>query len=168
MGCSIRQLTIDDAAIFKPFRLQSLREQPDAYHSTAGEWELPLERYEALIRENPVFAATDPAGAITGVAILGITSRTKSQIRHKCEIWSVYVEPSMRGKGVARSLMEACINEARQRGFEAVVLTASTHLTRAVKLYESLGFVTYGTERGAVKMAEGRYVDNHHMELWLL
>jgi ribosomal protein S18 acetylase RimI-like enzyme len=163
----IRQLTADDAAVLKPFRLQSLRDQPDAYHSTAEEWDIPLERFEALIRDNPVFAAVDAEGALKGLAILGVTGRTKRQIRHKCEIWSVYTDPSARGQGVGRHLMETCIAEARRRGFEAIILTAATHLTHVVKLYESLGFVIYGTERGEVKMADGRYVDNHHMELRL-
>jgi ribosomal protein S18 acetylase RimI-like enzyme len=163
----IRQLTADDAAVLKPFRLQSLRDQPDAYHSTAEEWDIPLERFEALIRDNPVFAAVDAEGALKGLAILGVTGRTKRQIRHKCEIWSVYTDPSARGQGVGRHLMETCIAEARRRGFEAIILTAATHLTHVVKLYESLGFVIYGTERCEVKMADGRYVDNHHMELRL-
>jgi ribosomal protein S18 acetylase RimI-like enzyme len=164
---AIRQLTADDAAALKPFRLQSLRDQPDAYHSTAEEWDVPLERFKELIRDNPVFAAVGADGAIKGLAILGITGRTKQQIRHKCEIWSVYTDPSARGQGVARHLMETCIAEARRRGFEAIILTAATHLTHVVKLYESLGFVIYGTERGEVKLADGRYVDNHHMELRL-
>jgi hypothetical protein len=36
-----------------------------------------------------------------------------------------------------------------------------------VKLYESLGFTIYGTERGMVKLTDGRYIDDHLMELWL-
>jgi ribosomal protein S18 acetylase RimI-like enzyme len=167
MSFTIRQLTAEDAAILKPFRLQSLRDQPDAYHSTAAEWDIPLEHYEALIRNNPVFVAESADKAIKGVAILGITARTKEQIRHKCEIWSVYTDPSVRGQGVARKLMETCIAEARRRGFEAILLTAATHLSHVVALYQNLGFVIYGTERGEVKMADGRYVDNHHMELKL-
>jgi ribosomal protein S18 acetylase RimI-like enzyme len=167
MGFAIRQLTVEDAATLKPFRLQSLRDQPDAYHSTAEEWELPLVHYEALIRDNPVFASVAADGTLKGLAILGITGRTKQQIRHKCEIWSVYTDPSARGQGVARRLMKACIAEARRRGYEAIILTAAAHLTHVVKLYESLGFEIYGTERGEVKMADGRYVDNHHMELRL-
>jgi ribosomal protein S18 acetylase RimI-like enzyme len=167
MAFTIRLLTETDAAILKPFRLQSLRDQPDAYHSTAEEWDIPLERFEALIRDNPVFAAFRADGNMCGLAILGVTGRTKKQIRHKCEIWSVYTDPSMRGQGIARHLMQACIAEARRRGYEAIILTAATHLAHVVTLYESLGFVIYGTERGEVKMADGRYVDNHHMELRL-
>jgi ribosomal protein S18 acetylase RimI-like enzyme len=167
MHCTIRQLRLEDAAILKPFRLQSLRDQPDAYHSTADEWDIPLDHYEALIRDNPVFAAFSDDGSLKGLAILGITGRTKRQIRHKCEIWSVYTDPSVRGKGLGRRLMQACIAEARHRGYEAIILTVATHLTHVVMLYESLGFVIYGTERGEVKIVDGRFVDNHHMELRL-
>lgn len=167
MHFTIRRLTEADAAALKPFRLQSLRDQPDAYHSTAEEWDIPLEHYQALIRDNPVFVAEGADKSFKGLAVLGVTARTKRQIRHKCEIWSVYTDPSARGKGAARTLMETCITEARRRGFEAIILTAATHLTHVVTLYESLGFMIYGTERGEVKMADGRYIDNHHMELWL-
>jgi ribosomal protein S18 acetylase RimI-like enzyme len=164
---SIRTLEPADAAALKPFRLQSLRDQPDAFHSTAEEWNIPVDRYQELISENPTFTAFAPDGRMVGLAILGITARPRIQTRHKCEIWSVYVDPAVRGQGIARSLMGACIAEARRLGFEAVVLTASTHLTHVVKLYESLGFTIYGTERGMVKLTDGRYIDDHLMELWL-
>jgi ribosomal protein S18 acetylase RimI-like enzyme len=167
MDFTIRQLTFEDAAALKPFRLQSLRDQPDAYHSTAEEWDIPVERYEEMISENPTFAAFAPDGRMVGLAILGVTARPRIQVRHKCEIWSVYVDPAVRGQAIARRLMEACIAEARRLGFEAVVLTASTHLNHVVKLYESLGFAIYGTERGMVKLTDGRYIDDHLMELWL-
>lgn len=164
---TIRALAPEDAAALKPFRLQSLRDQPDAYHSTAEEWDLPLERYRAMIGENPTFCAFDALGRIVGMAVLGVTARPRRQIRHKCEVWSVYVDPEARGQGLARRLMAACIDEARRRGFDAVLLTASTHLAHVVRLYESLGFTIYGTERGMVKMADGRLIDDHLMELRL-
>ena len=163
----IRRLRVEDAAILKPFRLQSLRDQPDAYHSTAEEWDIPLDQFARMIEENPTFCAFTANGRMVGLAILGITARPRIQVRHKCEIWSVYVDPAVRGQGIARRLMEACIAEARRLGFEAVVLTASTHLNHVVKLYESLGFTIYGTERGMVKLTDGRYIDDHLMELWL-
>jgi len=163
---SIRRLRPEDAAALKPLRLQSLRDQPDAYHSTAEEWDLPLDRYADMIGENPTFAAFAESRMV-GMAVLGVTARPRMQTKHKCEIWLVYVDPSVRGRGIARGLVEACIAEARRLGFEAVLLTASTHLTHVVKLYESLGFAIFGTERGMVKMADGRLIDDHLMELRL-
>lgn len=164
---SIRLLGPEDAEAFRPIRLRSLREEPDAFHSTAEEWDMPLEEFARRITDNRVFAAFDDRGSIVGTAMLALTARTLKRMRHKTEIWSVYVAPEARGRGLARALMETCIAEARRMGFEAVVLTASTHLTHVVRLYESLGFRIYGTERGMVKLTDGRLIDDHLMELRL-
>ncbi len=165
---SIRLLGPEDAEAFRPIRLRSLREEPDAFHSTAEEWDMPLGEFVRRIAENRIFAAFDATGAMVGTAMLALTARTLKRMRHKTEVWSVYVAPEARGHGLARALMQACIAEARRMGFEAIVLTASTHLTHVVRLYESLGFRIYGTEQGMVKMADGRLIDDHLMELRLL
>jgi ribosomal protein S18 acetylase RimI-like enzyme len=165
---TIRLLTARDAAAFKAFRLQSLRDAPDAFHSLPEEWDLPLETIVQRIEANRIFGAFDGGGAFAGIAMLALTARAIKQMRHKGEIWSVYVDPSARGKGLARQLMERCLAEARALGLEAVVLTASTHLTHVVELYESLGFTIYGTERGMVKLLDGRVIDDHLMELRLV
>jgi ribosomal protein S18 acetylase RimI-like enzyme len=167
MTFTIRALTPDDAAALKPFRLHGLGSAPDAFHSTPEEWDRSLAEYEKLIGDNRYFAALDAEDRIVGTAILALTARPQKQLRHKCEIWAVFVDARARGQGLARRLMETCIAEARALGYEAIVLTASTHLTHVVALYESLGFVIYGTERGMVKLADGRYVDDHLMELRL-
>jgi ribosomal protein S18 acetylase RimI-like enzyme len=165
---TLRLLTAEDAAAFKAFRLQSLRDAPDAFHTTPDDWDLPLVEYEKRIADNRVFAAFDSNGKTVGLAILALTPRAIRQLHHKAEVWAVFVDPSARGHGLARRLMETCIAEARSMGFEALILTASAHLTHVVKLYESLGFRIYGTERGMVKLAsDGRYIDDHLMELRL-
>jgi ribosomal protein S18 acetylase RimI-like enzyme len=167
MDFTIRQLTATDAADFKAFRLQSLRDAPDAFHSLPEEWDLPLATVVQRIEDNRIFGAFSSMGQFVGIAMLSLTSRSIKQMRHKCEIWAVYVEQAARGHGLARRLMEVCIAEAKSMGFEAVVLTASTHLIHVVKLYQSLGFTIYGTERGMVKLLDGRYIDDHLMELRL-
>jgi ribosomal protein S18 acetylase RimI-like enzyme len=167
MQYPIRRLTAEDAAMFKAFRLHSLRDAPDAFHSLPEEWDLPLAMVVQRLSDNRIFGAHDPSGNLVGIAMLALTARSIKQMRHKCEIWSVYVDPSARGQGLARRLVKTCINEAKSLGFEAVLLTASTHLTHVVKLYKSLGFEIYGTERGMVKIRDGRYIDDHLMELRL-
>ncbi|MFM9973934.1 MAG: N-acetyltransferase family protein [Beijerinckiaceae bacterium] len=166
-GVTIRLLTAADAAAFKAFRLQSLRDAPDAFHSLPEEWDLPLETIVQRIEGNRIFGAFDGAGTFVGIAMLTLTARAIKQMRHKAEIWAVYVDPAARGHGLARRLMERCIAEARALGFEAVVLTASAHLSHVVALYESLDFAIYGTERGMVKLVDGRVIDDHLMELRL-
>ena len=100
--------------------------------------------------------------------MLTLEARQLRQMRHKCEIWSVFVDEAARGQRLARRLVSACIEEARRLGYEAVLLTASTHLHHVVALYESLGFRIYGTERGMVRLQDGRLIDDHLMELRLV
>lgn len=52
----------------------------------------------------------------------------------------LYVEPSRRGAGVGRALIERAIAWARQRGAMRVVLETADTNDRAQALYERLGF----------------------------
>ncbi len=50
------------------------------------------------------------------------------------------VPPSERGTGVGRTLMEHCINQARDEGRRRIVLTTTQEMESARDLYEKLGF----------------------------
>ncbi len=167
-AATIRLLTPADAPAFREFRLRALRSAPDAFHSTPDEADGPIADFEQRIARNRVFGAWDASGVLVGVAMLARDARPLRQMRHKCEIWSVFVDERARGQGLARRLMTACIAEAKALGYEAIILTASTHLTHVVRLYESLGFRIYGTERGMIRLADGRLIDDHLMELRLV
>jgi ribosomal protein S18 acetylase RimI-like enzyme len=52
-------------------------------------------------------------------------------------VWSVYVEPDFRRKGVARRLMEAAIGHLKELGCTIAVLHSSD---AGERLYEELGF----------------------------
>ncbi len=57
-----------------------------------------------------------------------------------CELQKMYFLPGIRGLGVARELALLAMAHARQRGFRRCYLETTGSLTRAIKLYESLGF----------------------------
>ncbi|MBI1278299.1 MAG: GNAT family N-acetyltransferase [Anaerolineaceae bacterium] len=59
-----------------------------------------------------------------------------------CEIKRLWVRPSFRGKKISRVLVETLIEEARKRGYAAIVLSTVDILKEARTLYESLGFTT--------------------------
>ncbi len=61
--------------------------------------------------------------------------------------------------------MEACIGEARALGYAAIVLTVTAHNAEAVQFYQSLGFTIFGTERDKLRLADGRSIDDHMMQL---
>jgi ribosomal protein S18 acetylase RimI-like enzyme len=56
------------------------------------------------------------------------------------ELAKLAVDRSARGRGIGRTLAEAVIEFARQRSAETVVLTSSSVLVPAIRLYEALGF----------------------------
>lgn len=57
-----------------------------------------------------------------------------------CELQKMYFLPDVRGFGVARELALRAMEHARLRGFRRCYLETTGTLTRAIKLYESLGF----------------------------
>jgi GNAT superfamily N-acetyltransferase len=56
------------------------------------------------------------------------------------EIKRMYVDPSLRGRGIGRALVEALEHEARLAGVTTVVLETGTRLASAIKLYETMGY----------------------------
>ena len=161
---AIRLLTEADAAAFLALRQRSLREHPDSYHSSAEDWDVPLSQAEAHIVRNPVIGAF--AGAeLVGCAVLSRQARAAAKLAHKVDLTSVYVAPDHRGSGLSRRLIEAAIREARRLGFEAIVLGVAAHNAPARRLYEGLGFVTWGIEPRAMRLPSGAYLDDCYMQL---
>lgn len=57
-----------------------------------------------------------------------------------CEIKRVYVRPQFQGQKLGRFLMETAIAEARERGYQKMILDSLGRLTAAKQLYLKLGF----------------------------
>jgi ribosomal protein S18 acetylase RimI-like enzyme len=62
------------------------------------------------------------------------------------------VDPSARGKGIGRALMDASLAEARDRGKTLVTLHTTKWMTTAQRMYESMGF-----ERGPDRVFESGF-----------
>ncbi|QKJ85528.1 Acetyltransferase [Paramixta manurensis] len=57
-----------------------------------------------------------------------------------CELQKMYFLAPVRGLGLARQLALRALDFARERGFTRCYLETTGSLTRAIKLYEQLGF----------------------------
>jgi putative acetyltransferase len=56
------------------------------------------------------------------------------------ELKRMYVDPSVRGRGIGRALIEALEREARLLGATRIVLETGTRLAPAIRLYEGMGY----------------------------
>jgi|SRR6267143_7214075 len=113
---------------------------------------------------NFVFGAFE-GGAM--VAMTGFYREAAVKRRHKGWIWGVFVSPPARGKGIGRALLARVVQAAKDLpGLRCILLTVSTTQQAASKLYQDMGFHSYGIEPHALMVGE-RYIDEHHMVLEL-
>jgi putative acetyltransferase len=65
---------------------------------------------------------------------------TKGLDNDCAELVKYYLAVTERGKGVGRALMEKCIASARELGYQKLYLESMPHFSKAVRIYEKLGF----------------------------
>lgn len=108
-----------------------------------------------------VVVAVDDAGVVLGTAKMN-----RNHMGNGSHVASAtyLVDPAHSGKGVGRALCEYSVDWARASGFRAMQFNAVVETnTRAVKLYESVGFEVIGTlPEGFDHPTEG-YVGLHIM-----
>ena len=163
----IRVLEAPDAARYQEVRLRGLRTNPEAFGSTyEREAQFSLEFVEERLRPAEgkfTLGAFDETGKLVGIATFVRESGPKTA--HKGNVYGMYVAPETQGQGVGKALLRALIDRARTcEGLERINLAVVTDNEPAIRLYRSLGFEKYGTERQALKF-EGRYCDEDFMAL---
>ena len=68
-----------------------------------------------------------------------------------CELVKMYLLPEARGIGLGRTLIEHCLQVAREIGFQQVYLETLTELHLALKIYEKFGFEYLSAPLGNTK-----------------
>jgi putative acetyltransferase len=57
-----------------------------------------------------------------------------------CELVKMYLLPQARGMGLGRTLIEKCIEQAKEKGYKKIYLESMPELKQALKVYEKFGF----------------------------
>lgn len=163
----IRRLTPQDAEIYFKIRLEALQTHPEAFASSyEEEKKQTADKYrERFQGENSFTFGAFVESKLVGVITL-LTEKTL-KLRHRATIVAMFVTPELRGKGIAKKLMNEAINLAKNlEGIEQIHLTVVSQNSSAVRLYSSLGFEKYGTEKRALKIGKD-YFDEDFMVLFL-
>lgn len=164
----IRVLTKQDAEIYLALRVEGLKQNPEAFSSSYEDIinkEDPIEYKAQILAQDENYTL----GAFKDNQLVGVaTLETKPYIKqeHKAKIGSVYVSPKARGLGAGKSLITACIELAKKLDVEQIMLDVVVGNDGAKKLYESLGFKTFGVQERSLKY-NGHYWDEEHMVLFL-
>lgn len=167
-GVDVRILGEADAPSYFRLRLEGLTHDPRAFGRSADEYRAEgLERAARKLRPTPnsftLGAFAD--GKLVGAATL--VRHEMRKLRHKADVFAVYVAPHARGRGVGRALMTELIARAREmEGLEQLTLTVSATQDEARRLYAGVGFETFGVEPRALKIGD-EYIDEEYMLRWL-
>ena len=131
----------------RPFGLGDLgwiaHRQALLYHQEYG-WDWTYEGLACQILG--AFASSfDPAREAGWIAdkdgaILGSVFLMKTDDPALAKLRLLYVEPSARGSGLGRTLVEACIARARALGYRRLTLWTNDVLVAARRIYETCGF----------------------------
>lgn len=164
----LRRLVPADTVTYRALRLRGLKEHPDAFTSSYDEEDAkPLAATEARL-------APEADGRMWGafvdgalVGAVGLLREPRAKIRHKGDVFGMYVSPEHGGRGVGTALLSHLIGEARREpGLEHLVLTVTDINTNARTLYEKAGFRSFAVEPRAIRVGD-RYLDKNHMILFL-
>lgn len=165
----IRFLNSQDVTAYRDLRLQALRESPTAFGSSyEQEACLTLTDFAARLRPHD-----DSAGGIFGafgdsdqlIGMLGFSRESRLKRAHIGSLWSMYVLPDFRSRGVGAALLDEALSHARRLGvLRQIILTVTVNNLAACSLYRSRGFERFGLERDAL-FIDGTYFDEEHLAL---
>ncbi|UUX48762.1 GNAT family N-acetyltransferase [Nisaea acidiphila] len=154
-GFAIRRLEAGDAGAFLALRQLALESCPAAFGAAPEDDFL---QSEADVRT--LFARRGDGAVFGGfaerlVGCAGFYRDKKIKERHKAHLWTMFVEPEFRGRGVARALLEAVLAHcARTEGVTDIHLGVSDRASAARALYEGFGFVAWGVEPRALQFQD--------------
>ena len=117
-----------------------LPSQSDGDIMEIGMERIYLSSKEESDREIEMCAIVD--GRVVGTAGIDAVGR-KEKVSHRAE-FGISVEKDFCGLGIGRALAEACIECAKNAGYEQLELDVVSDNVAAVSLYKSLGFIEYG------------------------
>jgi L-phenylalanine/L-methionine N-acetyltransferase len=112
--------------------------------------------YEELMSKNIVFIYEDNGKAIGMFKLYAHTYRTA----HVAYLGGLAIHPDFSGKGYGVKMMAEILTLGKEKGFLRIELSTATTNTRAIALYEKLGFEREGILKKYTHLkSENRFLD---------
>lgn len=149
---NIRYVTADDAAMLAEFGANAFYDSfakdntEENIRSYLKRTYSPDIQLKELTNPDVVFLIAEIEGEIAGYVKINSNSKDDSvEGVETMEIERIYAAKEHIGKGVGKALMQAGIQEARQRGCDSLWLGVWEKNPRAIAFYQKWGFVETGT-----------------------
>lgn len=155
-----RILNKDDYEIYQTLRLQALLINPEAFESTY-DIEVSYSQETVAAHLSPtdqrfILGAFNDENILVGIVTFSREEDPKTS--HKGHALSLYVAKQGRKQGFGKLLITELISKLKKlEGLEQINLTVASENLPAKKLYQSLGFETYGIEKKSFKFKEKYY-----------
>lgn len=163
---TIRSLTEQDAEAVLEHMRQSYQET-EYLSKYADEMDMTEESERKFLKtleegEMTLMLGVFESGELAAIASV-IPISAHSKMKHRGGL-GISVKKSFWSRGIGGLLLQAILTEAKRAGYEQVELEVMSENDRAVRLYEKSGFVAYGRRPCAVKLRDGRYMDEILMQ----
>jgi ribosomal protein S18 acetylase RimI-like enzyme len=142
---AIRPVRADEWPRWREVRIRMLREESayfgtrweDAQAQAAEQWQAWIAEAAAGVTKTLVVAEEDDRW-------LGVAGSFTRVNRHEVQLISMWVDPTQRGRGIARALIRAVAAWAWSRDRDRVCLFVQETNVAAERLYRSAGFTPTG------------------------
>jgi ribosomal protein S18 acetylase RimI-like enzyme len=164
----VRPLQPEEWQLLRGARVRAVQDAPRQFGVTHAEAEATGDdEWRALAGgdggRRVVAIATDDGRPVG----LGILERdTGERRRHRARVYAVWVDGSVRGRGVGRRLMTCLLDWARERDVVAVYLDVVVGNDPARSLYTRLGFVRRDLDPYSLRI-DGEFVAQERLVLLL-
>ncbi|MCD9021843.1 GNAT family N-acetyltransferase [Cohnella silvisoli] len=166
---TLRTVTKDDVVAYWELRLEGLLRNPESFASSYEEsvnqsMQSVMERMSET-DDHYIVGAFNDNDDLVGMS--GFIREKRLKLKHKGLIWGVYVTTDYRQQGIGKKMIEEIVTRAKSiKGLTQINLSTMATNEAGIRLYQSLGFETYGVERKALKVGDV-YLDEHLMALHL-
>jgi ribosomal protein S18 acetylase RimI-like enzyme len=150
--CNIRHARAGDFETVR--RHYGLVQQAHATHMPEvfrpmGEWDFPFVQFQWYLKGNNLMLIAEVDGRPVG-SLLAALDTFGDQLHllpsRNVTIWSVFTEPAMRRRGIARSLISATAEWADAKDADRIDLSVWPFNDEALLLYRKLGFAVARTD----------------------